>query len=148
MHQQLTACGAVLSERGIYVARSESSGRNTPVYAVMNDVNNPRAQDFLRSQMAVMYVHTLSFCVELARIELRLDEGTDAQPLEPIQRLISDMKFVADALDAQWQNHVGEEISVDELKKIAHLQTRIFVRQLSELGLPVGALMTKRLLLG
>ena len=148
VHQQLTACGAVLSERGIYVARSESSGRNTPVYAVMNDVNNPRAQDFLRSQMAVMYVHTLSFCVELARIELRLDEGTDAQPLEPIQRLISDMKFVADALDAQWQNHVGEEISVDELKKIAHLQTRIFVRQLSELGLPVGALMTKRLLLG
>ena len=145
VHQQLTACGAVLSERGIYVARSE---RNTPVYAVMNDVNNPRAQDFLRSQMAVMYVHTLSFCVELARIELRLDEGTDAQPLEPIQRLISDMKFVADALDAQWQNHVGEEISVDELKKIAHLQTRIFVRQLSELGLPVGALMTKRLLLG
>ena len=102
----------------------------------------------MRSQMAVMYVHTLSFCVELARIELRLDEGTDAQPLEPIQRLISDMKFVADALDAQWQNHVGEEISVDELKKIAHLQTRIFVRQLSELGLPVGALMTKRLLLG
>ena len=148
VHQQLTACGAVLSERGIYVARSESSGRNTPVYAVMNDVNNPRAQDFLRSQMAVMYVHTLSFCVELARIELRLDEGADAQPLEPIQRLISDMKFVADALDAQWQNHVGEEISVDELKKIAHLQTRIFVRQLSELGLPVGALMTKRLLLG
>ena len=148
VHQQLTACGAVLSERGIYVARSESSGRNTPVYAVMNDVNNPRAQDFLRSQMAVMYVHTLSFCVELARIELRLDEGTDAQPLEPIQRLISDMKFVADALDAQWQNHVGEEISVDELEKIAHLQTRIFVRQLSELGLPVGALMTKRLLLG
>lgn len=148
VHQQLTACGAVLSERGIYVARSESSGRNTPVYAVMNDVNNPRAQDFLRSQMAVMYVHTLSFCVELARIELRLDEGTDTQPLEPIQRLISDMKFVADALDAQWQNHVGEEISVDELKKIAHLQTRIFVRQLSELGLPVGALMTKRLLLG
>lgn len=148
VHQQLTACGAVLSERGIYVARSESSGRNTPVYAVMNDVNNPRAQDFLRSQMAVMYVHTLSFCVELARIELRLDEGADAQPLEPIQRLISDMKFVADALDAQWQNHVGEEISVDELEKIAHLQTRIFVRQLSELGLPVGALMTKRLLLG
>ena len=148
VHQQLTACGAVLSERGIYVARSESSGRNTPVYAVMNDVNNPRAQDFLRSQMAVMYVHTLSFCVELARIELRLDEGTDAQPLEPIQRLISDMKFVADALDAQWQNHVGEEISVDEWKKLAHLQTRIFVRQLSELGLPVGALMTKRLLLG
>ena len=145
VHQQLTACGAVLSERGIYVARSE---RNTPVYAVMNDVNNPRAQDFLRSQMAVMYVHTLSFCVELARIELRLDEGTDAQPLEPIQRLISDMKFVADALDARWQNHVGEEISVDELEKIAHLQTRIFVRQLSELGLPVGALMTKRLLLG
>ena len=145
VHQQLTACGAVLSERGIYVARSE---RNTPVYAVMNDVNNPRAQDFLRSQMAVMYVHTLSFCVELARIELRLDEGTDAQPLEPIQRLISDMKFVADALDAQWQNHVGEEISVDELEKIAHLQTRIFVRQLSELGLPVGVLMTKRLLLG
>ena len=147
VHQQLTACGAVLSERGIYVARSE---RNTPVYAVMNDVNNPRAQDFLRSQMAVMYVHTLSFCVELARIELRLDDSADAdaKPLEPIQRLISDMKTVADALGAQWQNHVGEEISVDELEKIAHLQTRIFVRQLSELGLPVGALMTKRLLLG
>ena len=147
VHQQLTACGAVLSERGIYVARSE---RNTPVYAVMNDVNNPRAQDFLRSQMAVMYVHTLSFCVELARIELRLDDSTDAdaKPLEPIQRLISDMKTVADALGAQWQNHVGEEIFVDELEKIAHLQTRIFVRQLSELGLPVGALMTKRLLLG
>lgn len=147
VHQQLTACGAVLSERGIYVARSE---RNTPVYAVMNDVNNPRAQDFLRSQMAVMYVHTLSFCVELARIELRLDDSADAdaKPLEPIQRLINDMKAVADALGAQWQNHVGEEISVDELEKIAHLQTRIFVRQLSELGLPVGALMTKRLLLG
>ncbi len=147
VHQQLTACGAVLGERGIYVARSE---RNTPVYAVMNDVNNPRAQDFLRSQMAVMYVHTLSFCVELARIELRSDDSAaaDAQPLEPIQRLISDMKAVADALGAQWQNHLGEEISVDELEKIAHLQTRIFVRQLSELGLPVGALMTKRLLLG
>ena len=143
VHQQLTACGATLLERGIYVTRNE---RNTPVYAVMNDVNNPRAQDFFRSQLAVMYVHTLSFCVELARIELRLEDA--AQELEPIQRLLSDMKTVAQALGAQWQNHVGEEISLDELEKIAHEQTRIFARQLNALGLPVGARMTKRLLLG
>lgn len=143
VHQQLTACGATLLERGIYVTRNE---RNTPVYAVMNDVSNPRAQDFFRSQLAVMYVHTLSFCVELARIELRLEDA--AQELEPIQRLLSDMKTVAQALGAQWQNHVGEEISLDELEKIAHEQTRIFARQLNALGLPVGARMTKRLLLG
>ena len=71
-----------------------------------------------------------------------------AGELAAIHRESGGCAELADALDAQWQNHVGEEISVDELEKIAHLQTRIFVRQLSELGLPVGALMTKRLLLG
>ena len=43
---------------------------------------------------------------------------------------------------------VGETLDVGELEKIAHEQTRIFAQQLTELGLPVGALMTKRLLLG
>lgn len=144
VHQQLTACGAVLNDRGIYIARNE---RNTPVYTVVNDVNNPRAQDFFRDQMAVMYVHTLSFCVELARIELH-PQDTSTHELAPIQRLLDDMKAVAGALDAQWQNNLGEALDVSELEKIAHEQTRIFAQQLTELGLPVGALMTKRLLLG
>ena len=144
VHQQLSACGAVLNERGIYIARNE---RNTPVYTVVNDVNNPRAQDFFRDQMAIMYVRTLSFCVELARVEQPAN-ATMADEIEPIQRLLTDMKSVAGALDAQWQNTQGEAISVDELEKIAHEQTQIFVQQLNELGLPVGALMTKRLLLG
>ena len=144
VHQQLTACGAVLNDRGIYIARNE---RNTPVYTVVNDVNNPRAQDFFRDQMAVMYVHTLSFCVELARIELHAQD-TSTHELAPIQRLLDDMKSVAGALDAQWQNNLGETLDVGELEKIAHEQTRIFAQQLTELGLPVGALMTKRLLLG
>ena len=68
--------------------------------------------------------------------------------LAPIQRLLDDMKTVAGALDAQWQNNLGETLDVAELEKIAHEQTRIFAQQLTELGLPVGALMTKRLLLG
>ena len=144
VHQQLTACGAVLNDRGIYIARNE---RNTPVYTVVNDVNNPRAQDFFRDQMAMMYVHTLSFCVELARIELHAQDMTTPE-LAPIQRLLDDMKTVAGALDAQWQNNLGETLDVAELEKIAHEQTRIFAQQLTELGLPVGALMTKRLLLG
>ena len=144
VHQQLTACGAVLNDNGIYIARNE---RKTPVYTVVNDVNNPRAQDFFRDQMAVMYVHTLSFCVELARIELHAQD-TSTHELAPIQRLLDDMKAVAGALDAQWQNNLGEALDVSELEKITHEQTQIFAQQLTELGLPVGALMTKRLLLG
>lgn len=143
IHQQLSACGAVLNEHGVYVARDTASGgadkeqRRAPIYTVMNDVNNPRALDFFRDQMAMMHVHTVSFCLEFARVD---------GALMPLQRMCEDARQVADALDAQWQNGVGDVISPEALFECMDARTQAFNELLKTLGLPAGALMTKRLL--
>jgi hypothetical protein len=143
IHQQLSACGAVLNEHGVYVISDVASGglnpekSRVPIYTVMNDVNNPRALDFFRDQMAMMHVHTLSFCLEFARVN---------GALKPLQRMCEDVRQVADALDAQWQNAVGDAISPEALFECMDARTQAFNELLKTLGLPAGALMTKRLL--
>ena len=143
IHQQLSACGAVLNEHGVYVVSDvASSGLNpeksrVPIYTVMNDVNNPRALDFFRDQMAMMHVHTISFCLEFARVNAAL---------KPLQRMCEDVRQVADALDAQWQNAVGDAISPEALFECMDARVSGFNELLKTLGLPPGALMTKRLL--
>ena len=139
----LSACGAVLNEHGVYVISDVASGglnpekSRVPIYTVMNDVNNPRALDFFRDQMAMMHVHTLSFCLEFARVN---------GALKPLQRMCEDVRQVADALDAQWQNAVGDAISPEALFECMDARTQAFNELLKTLGLPAGALMTKRLL--
>lgn len=143
IHQQLSACGAVLNEHGVYVVRDTALGGadkeqpRAPIYTVMNDVNNPRALDFFRDQMAMMHVHTVSFCLEFARVD---------GALMPLQRMCEDARQVADALDAQWQNGVGDVISPEALFECMDARTQAFNELLKTLGLPAGALMTKRLL--
>ena len=143
IHQQLSACGAVLNEHGVYVISDVASGglnpekSRVPIYTVMNDVNNPRALDFFRDQMAMMHVHTLSFCLEFARVN---------GALKPLQRMCEDVRQVADALDAQWQNAVGDAISPEALFEYMDARASGFNELLKTLGLPAGALMTKRLL--
>lgn len=143
IHQQLSACGAVLNEHGVYVVRDTALGgadkeqHRAPIYTVMNDVNNPRALDFFRDQMAMMHVHTVSFCLEFARVD---------GALMPLQRMCEDARQVADALDAQWQNGVGDVISPEALFECMDARTQAFNELLKTLGLPAGALMTKRLL--
>ncbi|MCE1161192.1 MAG: hypothetical protein LWW74_08365 [Burkholderiales bacterium] len=143
IHQQLSACGAVLNEHGVYVISDVASGglnpekSRVPIYTVMNDVNNPRALDFFRDQMAMMHVHTLSFCLEFARVN---------GALKPLQRMCEDVRQVADALDAQWQNAVGDAISPEALFECMDARASGFNELLKTLGLPAGALMTKRLL--
>ena len=143
IHQQLSACGAVLNEHGVYVISDVASGglnpekSRVPIYTVMNDVNNPRALDFFRDQMAMMHVHTLSFCLEFARVN---------GALKPLQRMCEDVRQVADALDAQWQNAVGDAISPEALFECMDARTQAFNELLKTLGLPAGALVTKRLL--
>ncbi len=143
IHQQLSACGAVLNEHGVYVISDVASGgfnpekSRVPIYTVMNDVNNPRALDFFRDQMAMMHVHTLSFCLEFARVN---------GALKPLQRMCEDVRQVADALDAQWQNAVGDAISPEALFECMDARAGGFNELLKTLGLPAGALMTKRLL--
>ena len=143
IHQQLSACGAVLNESGVYLVRESASQhidkdkKRTPLYTVMNDVNNPRALDFFRDQMAMMHVHTVSFCLEFARVDADLN---------PLQRMCEDARHVADALDAQWQNTVGDVISAEALLASVDARAQAFNELLNTLGLPAGALMTKRLL--
>ena len=143
IHQQLSACGAVLNEHGVYVVSDVVSGglnsekSRVPIYTVMNDVNNPRALDFFRDQMAMMHVHTVSFCLEFARVN---------GALKPLQRMCEDAHQVADALDAQWQNAVGDAISPEALFECIDARASGFSELLKTLGLPAGALMTKRLL--
>lgn len=143
IHQQLSACGAVLNEHGVYVISDVASGglnpekSRVPIYTVMNDVNNPRALDFFRDQMAMMHVHTLSFCLEFARVN---------GALKPLQRMCEDARQVADVLDAQWQNAVGDAISPEALFECMDARASGFNELLKTLGLPAGALMTKRLL--
>lgn len=143
IHQQLSACGAVLNEHGVYVVRDTALGgadkeqHRAPIYTVMNDVNNPRALDFFRDQMAMMHVHTVSFCLEFARVD---------GALMPLQRMCEDARQVADALGAQWQNGVGDVISPEALFECMDARTQVFNELIKTLGLPAGALMTKRLL--
>lgn len=159
IHQQLSACGAVLNQSGIYIVResvsasvSESNeldvmrydlpmvqqeGQRRALYTVMNDMNNPRATDFFRDQIPIMHVHTLSFCLDFALVDAEL---------MPLQRMCEDMRQIAQALDAQWQNTAGDALSEKTL--LAHLNTRVraFEHLLHAIGLNAGSAMTRRLL--
>ncbi len=141
IHQQLTACGAVLNQNGVYLVREAHQGNSdaprAPIYTVLNDINNPRALDFFRDQMAMMHVHTLSFCLEFARVD---------SALQPVQRMCEDARQVAEALDAQWQNATGDEISLHALQARMDERVHAYTAMLDALGLSAGALMTKRLL--
>ena len=60
--------------------------------------------------------------------------------------MCEDVRQVADALDAQWQNAVGDAISPEALFEYMDARASGFNELLKTLGLPAGALMTKRLL--
>ena len=134
VHQQMTQWGLQLDVNGQYVARNRD-GR--PLYHVLNDLNNPRAQDFYRDALATMHVQTLSFCLDLARV--RADDY-------PQERLWHDMSQLAHALNAQWRNGVGNEIAPEILFSHAAEHVPAYVAQLAALGIPAGSLTMKRLL--
>lgn len=139
VHQQLTAIGARLHENGVYVAGEQQTQGDGWLYTVVNDVANARAQDFSREQMNLMYVHTLSFCLDSVRL---------THPEMAMRQMIAAMRVVADALQAQWQNSVGERIVPDLLNELAGEHLRGLTERLDALGLPVGSLKIKRLLAG
>jgi ABC-type transporter Mla subunit MlaD len=60
--------------------------------------------------------------------------------------MCEDARHVAGALDAQWQNTVGDVISAEALLASVDARAQAFNELLNTLGLPAGALMTKRLL--
>ncbi|TDR33017.1 cell division protein ZipA C-terminal FtsZ-binding domain-containing protein [Hydromonas duriensis] len=136
VHQQMTQWGLQLDENGQYVAR-HANGRI--LYRVLNDVNNPRAQEFFRDTLATMHVHTLSFCLDVSRVEVSYQAE---------QRLWHDMNQLAYALQANWCNSVGHDISSDALFTHAAEHIPAYIQQLATLGVPAGSITMKRLLQG
>lgn len=136
IHQNMTQNGLLLNEKGQYVARSSSGAL---LFCVLNDVNNPRAQDFLRDALPTMHTHTLSFCLDLARV------NSDQQPSRAFLHNIS---LMADSLQAEYCNTHGANLDIVSL--IAHFEVQInaYYKKLNELNLSAGSLMVKRLLRG
>ncbi|AXF86566.1 hypothetical protein DTO96_102321 [Ephemeroptericola cinctiostellae] len=134
VHQQMTQWGLQLDANGQYVARNRDGH---VLYRVLNDLNNPRAQDFYRDALATMHVQTLSFCLDLARVKAEY---------HPQERLWHDMSQLAHDLKAQWCNGMGQNIVPDMLFSHAAEHIPAYVQQLAALGVPAGSLTMKRLL--
>ena len=134
VHQQMTQWGLQLDANGQYVARNRDGH---VLYRVLNDLNNPRAQDFYRDALATMHVQTLSFCLDLARVKAEH---------HPQERLWHDMSRLAHDLKAQWCNGMGQTIVPDMLFSHAAEHVPAYVQQLAALGVPAGSLTMKRLL--
>lgn len=134
VHQQMTQWGLQLDANGQYVARHRDGH---VLYRVLNDLNNPRAQDFYRDALATMHVQTLSFCLDLARVKAEY---------QPQERLWHDMHQLAHDLKAQWCNGMDQDISPEILFTHAAEHVPAYIQQLSTLGVPAGSLTMRRLL--
>lgn len=136
IHQHMTQLGITLLDNGTYQARNDE-GRG--IYTVMNDVNNPRAQDFYRDQLSIMHAHTLSFCLDLAQVPAQFNA---------VLHLCQDMSELADTLGAEWINTQGHAISPDMFYAYAQNHVQGYQQQVAQLGLPAGSIMIRRLLQG
>ena len=136
VHQHMTQWGISLSEQGQYLARAEGG---KVLYSVLNDINNPHAQDFSKDALPSMHANTLSFCLDLAR--------TDAVH-KPSLRLWHDMHHIAQGLQAQWCNAQGVVLDVPALMNHAEVQISAYYEQLSYLNIPAGSMLLRRLLRG
>ncbi|MGL4768287.1 MAG: hypothetical protein ACRCV6_09475 [Formosimonas sp.] len=136
VHQCMTQLGVSLNERGHYVAHAPDG---KVIYTALNDIGNPSAQDFRTDALPAMLVNTLSFCLDLARLDVAY---------QPSLRLWHDMTQLAQALQGQWCNAQHQALDVPALMVLADEHINAYYQQLHDLNLPAGSLMVRRLLRG
>lgn len=134
VHQNMTQWGLHIDEMGQYVARDDGG---CELYRVVNDLTNPRAQDFYQKGILVSHTQTLSFCIDIARTSAKL---------EAPERMWQDMANIATALDAQWWNAKNEVISPEALIAFARVHINDYVEKIAAFGIPAGSTTMKRLL--
>ena len=136
VHQHMTQWGVSLNEHGQYVAHAQDG---KVLYSVLNDINNPRAQDFYKDALPTMHVNTLSFCVDLARVDVAY---------RPSLRLWHDLEQIAQGLQGTWCNAHNVPLDVAALMSHADIHINAYYQQLHDINIPAGSLMLRRLLRG
>lgn len=136
VHQNMTQRGITLNDDGQYIARAQDGAL---LYTMLNDISNLRAQDFHKDVLPTMHINTLSFCLDLARIDVAY---------QPSSRLWRDLEYMAHGLQGEWTNIHNEPLNVAVLMQQTSVQVAAYYQQLQDLNIPAGSMMLRRLLRG